>query len=102
MESYQIQLKQFKNEITRFMMQYKFALNEVETKIAILQEEFRLLHDYNPIEHTKSRLKSPESILKKIKRKMGQDNINLLHIREHIKDIAGIRITCSFIEDIYR
>ncbi len=101
MEPYQLKVKQFKNEITRFMMQYKFALHEVETKIAILQEEFRLLHDYNPIEHTKSRLKSPESILKKMNRKMGKEQLNFFHIREHIKDIAGIRITCSFIEDIY-
>ncbi|THF79547.1 GTP pyrophosphokinase [Cohnella fermenti] len=94
------QLKQFRDEITRFMMLYKFALAELETKVEILQEEFQLLHDYNPIEHTKSRLKSPESILNKIRRK--NCPFSLSEIRSSIKDIAGLRITCSFIADIYR
>lgn len=104
MVSYQVeQLKKFKNEITRFMMMYKFALNEMETKIEILQEEFQLLHDYNPIENTKSRLKSPESIMKKIYRKDEDDeNITFSKIRNNVKDIAGLRITSSFISDIYR
>ncbi|KKO52407.1 GTP pyrophosphokinase [Paenibacillus sp. DMB20] len=94
------ELKVMRTEITRFMMKYKFALDEIETKIEILKEEFQSLHDYCPIEHTKSRLKSPESILKKLYRK-GKE-ISLESIEEHIKDIAGLRITCSFISDIYR
>jgi putative GTP pyrophosphokinase len=99
--SYQIeQIKKLKHTVTRFMMVYKFALDEMETKIEILQQEFQMLHDYNPIEHTKSRLKSPESIMKKLMRK-GCD-ITLPSIRSHIKDIAGLRITCSFLSDIYR
>lgn len=99
----QLQIGQFKtmrNEITRFMMKYKFALDEIETKIEILKEEFQALHDYSPIEHTKSRLKTFESILKKLHRK-GQD-ISMESIEEHIKDIAGLRITCSFLSDIYK
>jgi putative GTP pyrophosphokinase len=94
------QFKRFKDEITRFMMMYKFALDSLETKMEILKEEFQFLHDYNPIEHTKSRLKSPESILSKINRK-GCD-ISFPSIKSHIKDIAGLRITCSFVTDIYR
>ncbi|TFE25030.1 GTP pyrophosphokinase family protein [Cohnella luojiensis] len=94
------QFKRFKDEITRFMMMYKFALDSLETKMDILKEEFQFLHDYNPIEHTKSRLKSPESILSKINRK-GCD-ISFPSIKSHIKDIAGLRITCSFVTDIYR
>ncbi|MBW7454011.1 GTP pyrophosphokinase family protein [Paenibacillus sepulcri] len=94
------QIKNFKQEITRFLMMYKFALSEIETRIEILQEEFQMLHDYNPIEHTKSRLKSPESIMNKIMRK--NCDISFASIRHHIKDIAGLRITCSFISDIYR
>lgn len=94
------QLKKFKDELTRFMMMYKFALDCFETKVEILQEEFQLLHDYNPIEHTKSRLKTPESIINKVFRK-GCD-LNFPSIRAHIKDIAGLRITCSFVSDIYR
>lgn len=96
----QKQFMQLKNEITRFMLMYKFALDEIETKVEILKEEFQLLHDYNPIEHTKSRLKTPESILKKVYRK--GVNLTFADIRRHITDIAGLRITCSFISDIYR
>ncbi len=94
------ELKALKVELTRFMMAYKFALDEMNTKINILKEEFNYIHDYNPIEHVKSRLKSPESILKKVYRK-GYD-FSLPVIKEKIRDIAGIRITCSFISDIYK
>ncbi|MDF2958377.1 MAG: hypothetical protein K0S39_112 [Paenibacillus sp.] len=93
------QMKRFRDEIIRFMMMYKFALDEMETRIGILVEEFEMLHDYNPIEHTKSRLKSPESILNKLHRK-GCD-FSFSSIRDNIKDIAGMRITCSFLSDIY-
>lgn len=94
------QFKKLKNEVTRFMMMYQFALNELETKIEILKEEFQFLHDYNPIEHTKSRVKSLESIMSKISRKGVP--LSLEDIKNHIKDIAGLRITCSFIADIYQ
>jgi putative GTP pyrophosphokinase len=92
-------LKAIKIELTRFMMAYKFALDEMTTKINILRDEFNYIHDYNPIEHVKTRLKSPESIFGKVQRK-GLD-YNLDSIKENIKDIAGMRITCSFISDIY-
>ncbi|MFD3258231.1 GTP pyrophosphokinase family protein [Paenibacillus lentus] len=94
------QLKIMRNEITRFLLSYKFALDEMETKIDILKEEFESLHDYSPIEHTKTRLKSPESIMSKLYRK-GAD-FSFESIRETVKDIAGMRITCSFLSDIYR
>jgi len=94
------QLRDIKNEMTRFMMTYKFGLDEMTTKLNILQEEFQHFHDYNPIEHIKSRLKSPESILKKIIRK--NHDMTLDSMRENIHDIVGIRIVCSFISDIYR
>lgn len=93
-------LKTLKVELTRFMMAYKFALDEMNTKINILKEEFTYIHDYNPIEHVKSRLKSPESVLKKVLRK-GYD-FSLASIKENVRDIAGIRITCSFRSDIYK
>lgn len=91
--------KKLKHDITRFMLIYKFALDEMETKIEILKQEFQALHDYSPIEHTKSRLKSPESIMNKMIRKNSE--LSLGAIKDHIKDIAGLRITCSFISDIY-
>lgn len=91
--------KKLKQELTRFMMAYQFACDEIETKINILSDEFNYLHDYNPIEHVKSRVKSLESIFKKAKRK-GID-LSLPSIKENIRDIAGVRITCSFRSDIY-
>ncbi|MGP4040172.1 GTP pyrophosphokinase [Gracilibacillus sp. D59] len=90
----------WKTEMVRFMMAYKFAVEEVSTKISILQQEFQQIHDYNPIEHVKSRVKSPESIFKKVQKK--DLPLNLPVIREKIRDIAGIRINCSFVTDIYR
>ncbi|MEK3889184.1 GTP pyrophosphokinase [Bacillus sp. FSL K6-3431] len=93
-------IKEFKIELTRFMMAYKFACDELNTKINILSDEFNYIHDYNPIEHVKSRVKTPESILKKIQRK--GYGFSLPSIKNNIRDIAGIRITCSFISDIYQ
>lgn len=93
-------LQELKTELTRFMMSYKFGLAELSTKIDILMQEFQYIHDYNPIEHVKSRIKTPDSILKKVYRKGLEFSIP--SIRENIQDIAGIRITCSFISDIYK
>ncbi|MBT2704212.1 GTP pyrophosphokinase family protein [Chryseobacterium sp. ISL-80] len=89
-----------RNELKRFSLIYKFALDEMNTKINILKEEFIHIHDYNPIEHCNSRIKSPESIMKKLHRKNLDFSIG--SIRENIKDIAGIRIICPFITDVYK
>lgn len=94
------QLKRATNDMKRFMMVYKFAIDEVNTKLNILKEEFQAVHDYNPIEHISSRIKSPESILRKVK--AINCELSYAAIEENIKDIAGIRITCSFISDIYQ
>lgn len=80
-------------------MVYRFGLDEVNTKINILNEEFQQIHDYNPIEHVKTRIKSPKSILSKVNRKNVE--MSLEAIGENIRDIAGIRIVCSFVSDIY-
>ena len=93
-------LAQVRADFTRFMMEYKFGMDAIESKISILQEEFTYLHDYNPIEHVLSRLKSPESILEKVRRR-GLDP-SFESIREHITDIAGVRVTCSFVRDVYQ
>ncbi|WP_456274685.1 GTP pyrophosphokinase [Bacillus sp. AK031] len=93
-------LDKIRKEITRFSMVYKFALDEVNTKVNILKEEFRLTHDYNPIEHVNSRVKSAESLYKKLQSK--NLDLTIENIQESIKDIAGIRIICSFVSDIYR
>jgi len=79
---------------------YNAALKQMETKMEILNEEFRHVHRYNPIEHVKARIKSPESIVKKLRRK-GLDS-TIENMVNHVDDIAGIRIICSFTSDIYR
>lgn len=94
------QLKAFRNSLTRFMMYYKFGMDEISTKIDILKQEFEYMHAYNPIEHVKSRLKSPENIFEKVHRK--ECDLTIESIRKNIRDIAGIRIICSFTSDIYR
>lgn len=96
----QQETKNLKTDLTRFMMSYKFGLDEIVTKMNILKEEFHLIHEYNPIEHVNSRIKTPESILKKVKKLQLPFDLNT--IKNEIRDIAGIRITCSFVSDIYR
>ncbi|CEE00722.1 GTP pyrophosphokinase YwaC [Caldibacillus thermoamylovorans] len=93
-------LKELQQEITRFLLQYRFALKEIETKVEILQAEFELIHEYNPIEHVTSRIKSPQSIINKMIKKGCTSS--LTDIKENIRDIAGVRIICSFTEDIYK
>lgn len=93
-------IRRMRSEFTRFMMEYRFATDEMLTKVNILREEFLHLRQYNPIEHVTSRVKSAESILTKVDRR-GIDP-TLKAIRQNITDIAGIRITCSFVSDTYR
>lgn len=78
---------------------YNSALKEIGTKLEILNDEFQQVHRYNPIEHIKSRLKSSESIVKKLKKKGYESTIE--NMIEHVNDIAGIRVICSFTSDIY-
>lgn len=94
------EIRLLRDDFARFMMPYKFGIDEVNTKISILREEFSQLHDYNPIEHVSSRLKTPESIVAKVVRKECDPSFEA--IAETITDIAGVRITCSFCSDVYR
>lgn len=82
------------------MFLYNSALKEVGTKLEILNDEFKHVHRYNPIEHIKTRIKTPESIVKKLKR-YGYD-ISIENMIDYINDIAGVRLICSFTSDIYR
>lgn len=81
------------------MAYYQCAIMEVETKFRVLNEEFSLQYDRNPIESIKTRLKSIEGILKKLRRK--NLPLTLASIEQEIRDVAGIRVICSFKEDIY-
>ncbi|MCI8293044.1 MAG: GTP pyrophosphokinase family protein [Hespellia sp.] len=79
---------------------YNAALKEVGTKLEILNEEFQHVHQYNPIEHIKTRIKTPESIVKKLKRYGYETSIE--NMVKYVNDIAGVRMICSFTSDIYR
>ena len=82
------------------MLLYHSALKEVGTKLEILNDEFQHVHQYNPIEYIKSRIKTPESIVKKLRRNGYESTID--NMVNYVNDIAGIRIVCSFTSDIYR
>lgn len=92
--------RELQSRLTTFLMEYKFGLDEVLTKINILREEFEVVHEYSPIEHVKSRLKSIESLGEKIERIDCPRDLDI--IRQRIRDIAGIRVTCAFVKDITR
>ena len=82
------------------LLVYNSALKEIGTKLEILNDEFQHVHKYNPIEHIKTRIKSPESIVKKLK-KHGRES-TVQNMVKYINDIAGIRVICSFTSDIYQ
>src|SRR5690554_6842309 len=87
-------------ELRWMAMTYKFGIDEVMTKISILRDEFRHLRHYNPVEHVSSRLKSFDSIFAKCRRK--QIAVTPEAIRAQMFDLAGVRVTCSFVSDIYQ
>ena len=82
------------------MLVYNAALKQIATKLEILNEEFQHVHNYNPIEHIKARIKTSESIVKKLRR-YGYDS-TIDNMVRYVNDIAGIRVICSFKSDIYR
>lgn len=79
---------------------YNSALKQISTKLEILNDEFQHVHRYNPIEHIKSRIKTPESIVKKLKKNGYESTID--NMVRYVNDIAGIRVICSFTSDIYQ
>ncbi len=83
----------------QLMSRYRCAIMEIETKFNVLNEQFSLQHERNPIESIKTRIKSPKSILMKMRKK--QIPLTLSDLEENLHDIAGIRVICSFIDDIY-
>ena len=79
---------------------YNAALKEINTKLEILNDEFKHVHQYNPIEHIKTRIKESDSIVKKLRRYGYETSIE--NMVKYVNDIAGVRIICSFTSDIYR
>ncbi len=94
-----IQLRNSK-ELKQLMTYYNCAMLEIETKFRVLSQEFSLEQDYNPIETIKSRLKSLDSIVDKLQRKGLSPELE--SIENNLKDVAGIRVICPFLSDIYR
>ncbi|HWT74721.1 MAG TPA: GTP pyrophosphokinase family protein [Mobilitalea sp.] len=96
-------LPMFYNEAEEWgnaLLLYDAALKEINTKLEILNNEFKLAHQYNPIEHITSRIKTPQSIAKKLCHS-GRE-VTIENIVKYVNDVAGIRIICSFTSDIYR
>ena len=93
-------MQQNKKPFDLLMSYYECAIMEIETKFRVLNHELSLEYDNNPIESIKTRVKSYDSILKKIRRK--NIPLNLQAIEEILKDIAGVRVICSFPDDIYK
>ncbi|MBQ9332894.1 MAG: GTP pyrophosphokinase family protein [Lachnospiraceae bacterium] len=81
-------------------LRYSAALKMVMTRLEILNDELQEVHRYNPIEHIKGRIKTPESIVKKLRRHGVESTLD--NMIEYCNDIAGVRIICSFTSDIYR
>ena len=86
-------------EVAKLMSYYRCAMMEIETKLNVLNEEFTWEMDHNPISSIKKRLKSMPSIIGKLERK--GHPLSMENIEEHLMDVAGVRVICSFPEDVY-
>lgn len=86
-------------EVSELMLKYNFALQLLETQFNILIKEFEFKNKYNPVEHMKSRLKTEKSIIDKLNKK-GYE-VTTKNMILHVHDIIGIRIVCSFLDDVY-
>ena len=92
-------LRRKAKDVARLMSYYRCAMMEVETKLNVLNEEFSWEMDHNPISSIKKRLKSMPSIIGKLERK--GHPLSMENIEEHLMDVAGVRVICSFPEDVY-
>ena len=92
-------IKEKFNEFVRLMTYYRCAMMEIETKFNVLNEEYSLAYDRNPISSIKTRLKSFPSISEKLSRKGISNDID--SIVKNLNDVAGVRVICSFLEDVY-
>ncbi len=93
-----MELEKRKN-FKEMMLKYQFAKKRLETEMEILLQEYELSYGYNPVEHIKSRVKTMDSIRKKLTRKGYKVTID--NILRHVHDVVGFRIVCSFLSDVY-
>ena len=94
------QLYRSYQDFLQFEHLYSSAVREIQTRLEVLNEEFSVRYDHNPIHHVESRLKSTGSIIEKLRRK-GLE-ISMESAKKNINDIAGIRVVCCYIDDVYR
>lgn len=87
-------------KLSDILMMYQCAIREVRTKFEILNDDLSLHNNRNPIEMIKSRVKKPQSIMEKLKRR-GLE-LSVASVIENLNDVAGIRVICSFVDDIYK
>jgi putative GTP pyrophosphokinase len=93
------QAKKFFQQYNKLMAYYRCAMMEIETKFNVLNEEFSLQYDRNPINDIKTRLKNPMSIKDKLDRK--HLSVTIDNIEKNLNDIAGVRVVCAFPDDVY-
>ena len=94
--------EEFQRMVEEFFLvqsRYSAAIKEIQTKLEILDDEFQMRHRRNPIHHMQSRLKTIQSMLEKLKRKNYEVSIN--SAVKNLQDIAGIRVICSYVQDVY-
>lgn len=93
------ELMDFVREYQQLMFLYESAIKQITTKFEILNQEYKMRGDRNPIETVKSRVKTPQSIAGKLKRQGFE--LSIKSIAENLNDVAGVRVICSYISDIY-
>lgn len=94
-----MEFQQMVDEFFTVQCRYQSAIREVQTKLEILDDEFQMKHKRNPIHHMQTRMKSIQSMMDKLRRR--QEKVSISSAVENLTDIAGIRVICSYIEDIY-
>ena len=100
MENEQIFKDEYSNEWRKLTKLYEFGVQEIHTKIKILTEELYVFYRQAPVEHIKTRVKTPQSIIRKLKKRNIKPTPE--NAKKYLTDIAGIRIICSFTSDIYK
>lgn len=94
-----VDFQQMVDEFFSVQCRYQAAIREIQTKLEILDDEFQIKHRRNPIHHMQSRMKTIQSMMEKLARKNEQRSIS--SAVEHLTDIAGIRVICSYLQDVY-
>ena len=99
MQQMSVEFQRMMDDFLSIQCRYSAAMKEVQTKLEILDDEFQMKHRRNPIHHIESRLKSIHSIVEKLGRK--QHAVSMQSAVENLNDIAGIRVICSYVQDVY-